>query len=93
MGALDWIKRPHGLECVDPSLSVPVVLYENHEVVPIGNGTPEECRHTEIRSIETKAACGPMKTKALILRTPAALADGKLKRMHRLSPNEGKSQR
>ena len=62
-------------------------------MVRIGNGTPEECRHTKVWAVEPKAACGPMEAKALILRTPAALADGKLKRMHRLSPNEGKSQR
>ncbi len=74
MGALDWIKRPHGLKGIDPSLSVPVVLYENHEVVRIGNGTPEECRHTKVWAIEPKAAGGPMEAKALILRTPAALA-------------------
>ena len=74
MGALDWIKRPHGLKGIDPSLSVPVVLYENHEVVRIGNGTPEECRHAKVGTVEPKAACGSMKAEGLILRRPAALA-------------------
>jgi len=93
MGALDWIKRPHGLKGIDPSLSVPVVLYENHEVVRIGNGTTNESRHAKVGTVEPKAACGSMKTKALVLRTPAALADGKLDSVHRLSPNEGEPQR
>ena len=28
MGALDWIKRPHGLKVIDSRLPRPVVLYE-----------------------------------------------------------------
>ena len=87
MGALDWIKRPHGLKVIDSRLPRPVVLYENHEVVPIGNGTPEECRHTKVWAIEPKAAGGPVKAKGPVLRRPAALAYGELESMHRLSPN------
>ena len=53
-------------------------------MVRIGNGTPEECRHTKVWAIETKAACGPVKAEGLILRRPAALAYGKLDSVHLL---------
>ena len=74
MGALDWIKRPHGLECVDSRLPRPVVLNQQHQVITVRDGTPEQCRYSTVSAIEPKAACGAVKAKGLILRTPAALA-------------------
>ena len=74
MGALDWIKRPHGLECVDSRLPRPVVLNQQHQVITVRDCSPEESRHTEIWPVEPKAAGGPMKAKGPVLRRPAALA-------------------